>query len=135
VISVVVDSSVWIDFLAGKPTWQALNLRERIRRGEPIGLTDVVLTELLRGARDDQELARLESYLAVCEVARLESLEDFRLAAALHRASRAAGTPARTITGCLIAAVCIRERLPLLHDDRDFDHLAGVSELAIVRLP
>lgn len=134
-ISVVIDSSVWIDFLAGKPTWQALNLRERIRRGEPIGLTDVVLTELLQGVPDDHALARLEDYLVVCEVARLESLADFRLAAALHRASRAAGTPIRALTGCLIAAVCIRERLPLLHDDRDFDHLAGVSELAVVRLP
>jgi predicted nucleic acid-binding protein len=135
VISVVVDSSVWIDFLAGKPTWQALNLRERLRRGEPIGLTDVVLTELLQGARDDRELARLENYLAVCEVARLESLEDFRLAAALHRAGRLVRTPIRALTGCLIAAVCIRERLPLLHDDRDFDYLASLSELAVVRLP
>ncbi len=134
-ISVIIDSSVWIDFLAGKPTWQALNLRERIRRGEPIGLTDIVLTELLRGARDDQELARLENYLGVFEVAQLESLEDFRLAAALYRVGRAVGTPIRALTGCLIAAVCIRERLPLLHDDRDFDRLAGLSELAVVRLP
>ncbi len=77
-ISVVVDSSVWIEFFAGRPTWQALNLRERIHRDEPIGLTDVVLTELLQGAREDGELARLESYLAPFEVARLQSL-DVRL--------------------------------------------------------
>ncbi len=134
-ISVVVDSSVWIDFLAGKPTWQALNLRERIRRGEPLGLTDIVLTELLRGTRDENSLARLEGYLAVFEVAALRSLEDFRLAAALYRAARDTGTPIRASTACLIAAVCIREGLPLLHDDHDFDHLAAVGELAVVRLP
>ncbi len=134
-ISVVVDSSVWIDFLAGTPTWQALNLRERTHRGEPIGLTDIVLTELLQGARDEGELARLESYLAPFEVARLQSLDDFRLAAALHRAGRKTGTPIRATTDCLIAAVCIRDGLPLLHDDSDFDHLAEVSDLAVVRKP
>jgi predicted nucleic acid-binding protein len=135
VISVVVDSSVWIDFLAGKPTWQALNFRERIQRGEPIGLTDIVLTELLQGARDEVELARLEGYLAPFEVARLQSLDDFRLAAALRRAGRQAGTPIGATTGCLIAAVCIRDGLPLLHDDRDFDHLAEVSDLVVVSSP
>ncbi|MGH3770624.1 MAG: type II toxin-antitoxin system VapC family toxin [Pseudonocardiaceae bacterium] len=134
-ISVVVDSSVWIDFFAAKPTWQALNLRERIQRGEPIGLTDVVLTELLQGARDDGELTGLARYLDPFEVARLQSLDDFRLAAALHRAGRAAGTPIRSTTDCLIAAVCIRERLPLLHDDRDFHHLAEVSDLTVVCSP
>lgn len=133
-ISVVVDSSVWIDFLAGRPTWQALNLRERTHQGEPIGLTDIVLTELLQGARNDADLARLESYLAPFEVARLQSLEDFRLAAALHRGRRKAGTAIRATTDCLIAAVCIRDGLPLLHDDRDFDHLAELSDLTVVRM-
>jgi len=132
VISVVVDSSVWIDFFAGKSTWQALNLRGRAHRGDPIGLTDVVLTELLQGARDDADLARLEGYLTPFEVARLESLDDFRLAAVLHRAGRKAGTPIRATADCLIAAVCIREGLPLLHDDSNFDHLAEVSALAVV---
>lgn len=134
-ISVIVDSSVWIDFLAGKPTWQALNLRKRVQLGEPVGLTDVVFTELLQGARDDGQLSRLEGYLAPFEVARLQSLDDFRLAAALHRAGRKAGTPIHTTTDCLIAAVCIREGLPLLHDDRDFDHLAKLSDLTVVHSP
>jgi predicted nucleic acid-binding protein len=31
--------------------------------------------------------------------------------------------------------VCIREGLPLLHDDRDFDHLAKLSDLTVVRSP
>jgi predicted nucleic acid-binding protein len=36
------------------------------------------------------------------------------------------------VTDCLIAAVCIREKIPLLQDDVDFDHLADVSELQVV---
>ena len=132
-IELFVDSSVWIDYFADRPTWQVEDLSRRLLTDEQVGLTDVVLTELLQGARDDGELARLESYLAPFEVARLQSLDDFRLAAALHRAGRKAGTPIRATTDCLIAAVCIRDGLPLLHDDRDFDHLAEVSDLAVVR--
>jgi predicted nucleic acid-binding protein len=135
VIELFVDSSVWIDFFADRATWQVEDLSRRLLADEQVGLTDVVLTELLRGARDDVDLARLEGYLAPFEVARLRSLDDFRLAAALHRAGRKAGTPIRTTTDCLIAAVCIRDGLPLLHNDRDFDHLAEVSDLIVVSSP
>jgi predicted nucleic acid-binding protein len=31
----------------------------------------------------------------------------------------------------MIAAVCIREGVPLLHDDADFDGIADVSELQV----
>lgn len=134
-IELFVDSSVWIDFFADRASWQVEDLSRRLLAGEQIGLTDIVLSELLQGARDDGELARLEGYLAPLEVARLQSLDDFRLAAALHRAGRRAGAPVRATTDCLIAAVCIREGLPLLHDDRDFDHLAAVSDLTVLRSP
>jgi predicted nucleic acid-binding protein len=93
VIELFVDSSVWIDFFADRATWQVEELSQRLLADEQVGLTDIVLTELLQGARDDGELATLEGYLAPFEVARLESLDDFRLAAALHRAGRKAGTP------------------------------------------
>lgn len=132
-IELFVDSSVWIDFFADRATWQVEDMSHRLLAGEQVGLTDIVLTELLQGARNDGDLARLEGYLAPFEVARLQSLDDFRLAAALRRAGRKAGTPIRATTDCLIAAVCIREGRPLLHDDRDFDHLAEVSDLTVVR--
>jgi len=38
----------------------------------------------------------------------------------------------RTIE-CLIASVCVRERLPIMHNDADFDRLAEHSELQIHR--
>jgi predicted nucleic acid-binding protein len=135
VIELFVDSSVWIDFFADRATWQVEDLSRRLLADEQVGLTDVVLTELLQGAPNDGELSRLEGYLAPFEVARLQSLDDFRFAAALHRAGRAAGTPIRSTTDCLIAAVCIREGLPLLHDDRDFDHLAKLSDLTVIHSP
>ncbi|MDQ4039333.1 MAG: PIN domain-containing protein [Actinomycetota bacterium] len=87
-IELVVDSSVWIDLFAERATWQVEDVSRRLMAGEQVGLTDVVLTELLHGARTAAELDRLEGHLSAFEVARLRSLEDFRLAATLHRAGR-----------------------------------------------
>jgi predicted nucleic acid-binding protein len=54
----------------------------------------------------------------------MQTLQDFEYAAELHGAARAEGHTIRQATGCMIAAVCIRERVPLLHDDADFDRPA-----------
>jgi kumamolisin len=57
----------------------------------------------------------------------MQTLQDFEYAAELHGAARAEGHTIRQATGCMIAAVCIRERVPLLHDDADFDRPAHCS--------
>ena len=91
-------------------------------------------TELLVGARDDVHAQRLIHGLQAYPVVAQRPLDDHVLAAKLRRDARAAGTPVRGIVDCLIAAVCIRLDLPLLHDDRDFDRLAACSPLRVVAL-
>lgn len=128
---IAADTSVWIDFLRGaqKPPAEYLTISMRESR---VALTDVVLTELLQGV-SEHEVQQLDELLSALPVLRLESLQDFRRSAALYRAARAAGRTVRSTTDCLIASVCIREGVPLLHADRDFDTLADVSELAVVQ--
>ena len=46
---IVVDTSVWIDVLAGRRTRQARRCVELIERGDPVALTDVIFTEILQG--------------------------------------------------------------------------------------
>lgn len=126
---IVADTGIWIDYLRGPQTSRTGRLDQALDDG--VALTDVVLTEILQGLPQD-EVARMEDLLAVFPVRRLESLEDFRRSAALYRAARAAGRTVRKTTDCLIASVCIREGVPLLHSDRDFETLADVSDLAVV---
>jgi predicted nucleic acid-binding protein len=38
----------------------------------------------------------------------------------------------RRTLDCLIASVCVREDLPLLHADADFDRLAACTPLRVV---
>lgn len=127
----VADTSVWIDALRGTETPAVRRLRLALRRGNAAALTDIVVTELLQGVAE-RDLERVSEGLADLPMLRLESLEDFHRAAALYRAARAAGRPVRGTTACLIASVCIREGVPLLHSDRDFDTLADVSDVTVV---
>jgi predicted nucleic acid-binding protein len=65
-------------------------------------------------------------------VKQLEGLDDFRRAVQLYRGARRQGHTVRNMADCLIAAVCVWERRPLLHNDVDFDRLAACSDLEVV---
>ena len=128
---IVVDTSVWVDFLRGRRTRQARRCAELIEGGEPVALTDVIFTELLQGLPSEEEAALVERHLRAFPILRLEGLDDFVLAAGLYRAARRQGVTIRKTLDCLIAAPCVRTGAPLLHADADFDRLASCSSLRI----
>jgi predicted nucleic acid-binding protein len=128
---IVVDTSVWIDVLNDTPAPRAQRCVQLIESGQPVALTDVILTEVLQGLRSDREAALVERHLRAFPVLRLEDLDDFVLAARLYRAARRAGVTVRKTLDCLIAAPCVRTGAPLLHADEDFDRLATCTSLRI----
>ena len=128
----IVDTSVWIDYFAGRATWQVELVAAELEAEQPVGLTDVVYTEILQGIRHDRDLHAIERQLLALDIARLEGLDDFRAAAELHRAVRRRGVTIRRTADCLIAVACIRAGRPL-HHDSDFDALAEVSALEVVK--
>jgi predicted nucleic acid-binding protein len=128
---IVVDTSVWVDVLNDNATAQATKCVELIEGGEPIALTDVVLTEILQGLRSDREAHLVERHMRAFPILRLEGLEDFALAASLYRTARRAGITIRKTLDCLIAAPCVRTNAPLLHADSDFDRLASCTPLRL----
>jgi hypothetical protein len=128
---IVVDSSVWIDFYRGTGTEYVGRLAEQLDAGEFIAVTDVIYMELLRGARTDGEFAQIKLRVDQTDILRLHGLDDFVFAAELFGRARRKGHTIRRASDCLIAAVCIREDVPLLHDDADFDRIADVSDLRL----
>jgi predicted nucleic acid-binding protein len=128
---IVVDTSVWIDVLAGRDTSQAIRCVELIEAGEPVALTEVIFTEVLQGLRTEKEAELVERHLRAFPILRLEGLDDFSLAAHLYRTARNEGVTIRKTLDCLIAAPCVRTGAPLLHADADFDRLASCTPLRI----
>ncbi len=129
---IVVDTTVWVDFFRGRDAPHVRLFAALLDRDERLGLTDVILTEILQGLITDVDIQRVERALSGFDVLRLESLDDFRRAAVLYRTARRHGVTVRKTIDCLIASVCVRESAPILHADRDFDLLAGCTELEVV---
>lgn len=118
----VVDSSVWIDFLADRPQPACDTLERLLDEGEVrVVVPDLVLFEVLRGFRHERERRQARILLEALDV---EAACEPRLAieAADHyRALRAAGITVHSALDVLIATFCIDRGYALLHRDRDFD--------------
>ena len=128
---IVVDTSVWIDVLNEVESPGAERCVELLRDGAPLALTDVVFTEILQGFRDEREARLVEGHLRAFPILRLEGLDDFALSADLYRTARLQGVTIRKTLDCLIAAPCVRDDVPLLHADEDFDRLAACTSLKV----
>ncbi len=88
--------------------------------------------ELLAGCSSEEAAERLQRLLARFEILAVEGLADFEDAAAIQRVCRRGGETVRSMIDCLIAAVTLRERRPLLTTDRDFGVMARHVGLELV---
>ena len=120
----LVDTSAWVEYLRATGSTTHRAVRRILDRDEPTHTTDVVVMEVLAGARDDDHRDRLRRLLARCEYVPVEGLDDFETAADLYRVCRCEGETVRALTDCLIAVVALRASISVLHADRDFDVLA-----------
>ncbi len=125
------DSSAWLEFIRGTGSRVHARVREAIR-DRMIVTTDVVVMEVLAGARDREHVRRLRNLLAGAHFTPVGGPSAWERAAAIYRACRAAGVTPRSQLDCLIAAVAIREGVPVLHADRDFDRIAQHTTLQVV---
>lgn len=87
--------------------------------------------EVLAGARDLKHERLLRRHLAAAAVLPTGNLEAWEDAARIYRACRRGGATPRSQLDCLIAAIAIREEVPVLHADRDFGLIAEHTPLAI----
>ena len=74
---IVVDTSVWIDFLEARETSFDIHLTELIQRGEALALTDLIYCEVLQGISEDAEFRRVRSILQSYPILRMRGLATF----------------------------------------------------------
>ena len=131
-MSVLVDTSVWIEFFRATGSAAARWLTDAIGAEQELAWTEPVLFEVLVGATSERHAAALRASVARGSVVRVAGLADWEAAASLARQARAAGRPIRSTVDCLIAAVAIRRGIPLATVDRDFLAIAEVAPLELV---
>ena len=129
---IVVDTSAWVELVRATGSGVHLRLVRAVEEREPLAVTEVVIAELLAGARSARDERRLRDQLVSLVVLPLRGLAAFEAAAALARACRANGERARGITHRLVAVPAIEAGAPVLHRDRDFDVLARHTPLEVV---
>ncbi len=130
---IVVDTTVWIDFLEGRGTPFDLHLKKLIEQGEPLALTDVIYCEVLQGILEESKFRQTRSILRAYPILQMRGLRTFERAALIYRACRKKGLTIRKTADCLIAATCLEARAELYHTDRDFEAIAKVRRLKIYR--
>ncbi|OLB00501.1 MAG: hypothetical protein AUH09_03565, partial [Candidatus Rokubacteria bacterium 13_2_20CM_70_12] len=104
-----------------------------LERRSPIATTEPIIMELLAGTRSGGERARLRARLIALPRLTLRGLADFESAAELYRICRSRGATVRKLMDCLIAAVAIREKVTVLHNDLDYEVLARYTRLRTER--
>jgi predicted nucleic acid-binding protein len=121
----LVDTSAWVEFLRATGSQAHMRLRELLRGEEALATTEIVVMEVLAGARDHAHLDRLRRVvLGRCQMLDGHGLADYEEAAAIYRHCRREGATVRRLNDCLIAAVAIRSGVPLLHAGQDFEQIA-----------
>lgn len=118
---ILVDTSVWIDFLTGKNTPQRRILHRLIEKEEDICITEIILTEILQGIKDDTNFATTKKYFLEFPIIRPKEIETYLEAAEIYRRCRKHGKMVRKTVDCIIAAIAKENKLTLLHNDSDFD--------------
>ena len=128
---IVVDSSVWIDYFNGRMTPQTQKLTTLLGKTELL-IGDVILCEVLRGARSDSHARAIGNELAKCDCVSMLDPQLAVVAAANYRKLRALGVTVRKTVDLIIGTCCLEHGYELLHCDRDFDCMETHLGLRVV---
>ncbi len=129
---VLIDTSVWIDFLAGRRVPHVDALQKLIENEEDLCLCGIILAEVLQGIRYDKDYIKTKNYFNDLIFLSMGK-EIFVRAAEVYRYLRKSGITIRKPVDCMIASVAIEYNIRLLHNDRDFNSIAKHSKLRVFK--
>jgi predicted nucleic acid-binding protein len=127
---IVADTSAWVELLRATESRAHRTLRRLINACAPLAVTEMVVGEVLAGARSAPEAEALRNELTHRTMLPLHGLLGFEAAAALARHCRTRGISA-SLADCLVAVPAIWAGASVLHADADFDAIATVSPLEV----
>jgi len=128
---VIVDTSVWIDYLRGVRNIETDYFDRELSR-QRFGLTDLILCETLQGIENEKASMRVLRELRKFEIFETGGKDMAIEAARNFRSLRQRGRTVRKTVDCLIATFCLRHGHSLLHRDRDYDSFEDFLGLTVI---
>ncbi len=128
---VIIDTTVWIDYLRGVLNEHTEWLDRELSR-QRMGLTDLIVCEVLQGIRSDVAFAQVRRDLTRFQIFNTGGTDMAIAAAHNYRSLRKRGATVRKTIDCLIATFCLEAGHHLLHRDRDFDSFEQHLGLRVV---
>jgi len=128
---VIVDTTVWIDYFRGATNLETEWLDRELTR-QRLGLTDLILCEVLQGIAGDRAFELVEEELSTFQVFSSGGAPMAVASARNYRKLRSRGFTVRKTIDCVIATFCIETGRQLLHRDRDFDVFENHLGLSVV---
>ncbi len=129
---ILVDTSVWIDFLDGANTKERYALHKLIEDEEDIAIAEIILTEILQGIKEDDTFQKVKDYLLEFPMYTPRSTTTYLKAAGIYRDCRKKGKTVRKTVDCIIAAICLENGLALFHKDKDFNLIEECTGLKVL---
>lgn len=116
----LIDTTVWIDYFRNRSTPETEWLDREVSR-QRLGLTDLILCEVLQGIRTPREFEATRTALERFEIFSAGGATLAVTAAQHYQTLRLQGVTVRKTIDCLIASFCLIHSHYLLHNDRDYD--------------
>lgn len=126
---VLVDTSVWVDYLRGDTPHIAAKL-DGLIAGAEICVPKIVLAELLQGARSEREIAAVEDFTEAFAIID-QGPETWVKAGKLSRRLRGRGKTIHLID-CYIAVIAEEHGCAVLTLDEHFREIARVMPLRLL---
>jgi predicted nucleic acid-binding protein len=134
-LRVLVDTSVWVDFLIGYPSAERQALATLISSDHEICTCGVVVAEVFQGLRREEGRPRLTSLFRDLTYLEPAGIDLYLRAADIYRALRHRGKTIRSTIDCLIAVLAAEHGCSLLARDRDMSMILTSGLLAVGRWP
>lgn len=124
---VLIDTSVLISFFKKEENEKSARFEYIIANQIPFGICRLIYQEILQGSRTDKEFELLKKYLSSQRFYELlYGLQSIEQAASINLECRKNGITVRSTIDLLIVEIVLENKLMLLHNDNDFDHISKV---------
>lgn len=129
---ILVDTSVWIDYLNGADNGHTATLDTELIQGK-VAISDVIYLEILQGIKNDKEYEITRTRLQTLDRYEMFGNRMVEPCAQNYRALRKRGLTVRSTLDVVIATFCIKNNMPLLFKDKDY--IPFVDYLGLTAVP